>query len=544
MAKQNWIAAILLSVLFTLIPGLAKADDTIDTPNYSVGQVLPDGRTVLYAWKSEKYVLGDIHKAMGGVPMTYNLGNVCEIVRSCANVPGGCDYVAWGSSDTNHYEQQGLDNGLEGGLAAGRAGRASMAAIRACAGTTWDTNLYPHTPDEDRYSGIAIFARVPPKPKAQCADGIDNDGDGLIDFTPPSGKTKDDGCTSVEDDNEMTEDQKWAYLIPIVRSHAGNPCNVTIEGWYENREPKHRITGGVCACSVADVNEREGFQMFSPAAAMSIADTDMRTTQESASTIVWSEVRVWLEAPMRSPDVEHVDAQGNKSSAPIGRGATVTDGGDTMTIYMPDNCPEVQDAKATKADKAHDQEYDGADGIFMATGNIGASLPSPGNIYGLQSRAIGDGLLELGGVFGKHGVGFMLTGRLGGGGDQNCFQPGHGLLGLRFGASFRRSRMVGFHLTGVTDIGLAPWHKTVTTQDADGNNVESIKSVAGMAFFQANVSARARIAFGRGDHAGFVAFGPYGGIRLTSADPVGGEVSAMPVLIPDVGGDISLGFTW
>lgn len=36
----------------------------------------------------------------------------------------------------------------------------------------------------------------PPPPDTQCADGIDNDGDGLIDFP------QDTGCTDLSDDDE------------------------------------------------------------------------------------------------------------------------------------------------------------------------------------------------------------------------------------------------------------------------------------------------------------------------------------------------------
>ena len=37
----------------------------------------------------------------------------------------------------------------------------------------------------------------------ECADGLDNDFDGLVDFTPPAGETTDPGCTSATDNQEI-----------------------------------------------------------------------------------------------------------------------------------------------------------------------------------------------------------------------------------------------------------------------------------------------------------------------------------------------------
>lgn len=48
-------------------------------------------------------------------------------------------------------------------------------------------------------TGVASIVRFIP---TQCSDGIDNDGDGKIDFTPPPGKTKDPGCLSATDNDE------------------------------------------------------------------------------------------------------------------------------------------------------------------------------------------------------------------------------------------------------------------------------------------------------------------------------------------------------
>ena len=43
------------------------------------------------------------------------------------------------------------------------------------------------------------FADLPPA----CSDGFDNDFDGLVDFTPPAGETADPGCTSATDNQEV-----------------------------------------------------------------------------------------------------------------------------------------------------------------------------------------------------------------------------------------------------------------------------------------------------------------------------------------------------
>ena len=56
--------------------------------------------------------------------------------------------------------------------------------------------------------GAADNTKLPGSPKifpaAECADGLDNDRDGKKDFTPPSGSTADDGCTSATDTTEFT----------------------------------------------------------------------------------------------------------------------------------------------------------------------------------------------------------------------------------------------------------------------------------------------------------------------------------------------------
>jgi hypothetical protein len=51
----------------------------------------------------------------------------------------------------------------------------------------------------------ASFPLIPPKPSTtpECQDGIDNDGDGTIDFTPP--QTMDPGCQSATDNREQDD---------------------------------------------------------------------------------------------------------------------------------------------------------------------------------------------------------------------------------------------------------------------------------------------------------------------------------------------------
>jgi len=49
------------------------------------------------------------------------------------------------------------------------------------------------------------FPIIPPPPQAECANGSDDDGDGNVDFTPPSGGTADLGCASASDNLEQDD---------------------------------------------------------------------------------------------------------------------------------------------------------------------------------------------------------------------------------------------------------------------------------------------------------------------------------------------------
>ena len=49
------------------------------------------------------------------------------------------------------------------------------------------------------------FPVLPPATQTECTNGIDDDGDGLVDFTPPAGGTKDPGCTTAGDNRELED---------------------------------------------------------------------------------------------------------------------------------------------------------------------------------------------------------------------------------------------------------------------------------------------------------------------------------------------------
>ncbi|MGH9285702.1 MAG: IPT/TIG domain-containing protein, partial [Acidimicrobiales bacterium] len=60
------------------------------------------------------------------------------------------------------------------------------------------SNAYTLNPQNTTCTGDT--STPPPPPAPQCNDGIDNDGDGLIDFGPAP--TNDPGCTSLTDTTE------------------------------------------------------------------------------------------------------------------------------------------------------------------------------------------------------------------------------------------------------------------------------------------------------------------------------------------------------
>ena len=51
----------------------------------------------------------------------------------------------------------------------------------------------------------ASFPIIPPAPDidVECSNGVDDDFDGLIDFTPPAGETADPDCSSAADNREQ-----------------------------------------------------------------------------------------------------------------------------------------------------------------------------------------------------------------------------------------------------------------------------------------------------------------------------------------------------
>jgi hypothetical protein len=69
----------------------------------------------------------------------------------------------------------------------------------------------------DATVAFTVDNSTPPPPPAACADGIDNDSDGLIDYPA------DPGCTAASDNDETDPAATGDYTLPSDRTYAWNP---------------------------------------------------------------------------------------------------------------------------------------------------------------------------------------------------------------------------------------------------------------------------------------------------------------------------------
>ena len=97
-------------------------------------------------------------------------------------------------------------------------------------------------PCESGSGGVVI----PPPPQLQCADGIDNDGDGLIDFVPVLG---DPGCSDIYDNSESSNScpgQHWNGSQCEPNEEETDVCP-NMDGVQGTVPEGYVLTGGECS---------------------------------------------------------------------------------------------------------------------------------------------------------------------------------------------------------------------------------------------------------------------------------------------------------